>query len=90
MRPTAVNIDFFLPSIDNRSIFVCRLDKILQDIVYKLVPGLFLNEMTRRKRFYKAHPEVAAKVSPEERGEDTERNIFNPQDCISLSLEYIR
>ncbi|KAJ8916489.1 hypothetical protein NQ315_000131 [Exocentrus adspersus] len=67
-----------------------KLDKTLQDIVYKLVPELFLKEMTRRKRFYKQYPQIAARVSPEERGEDTERTIFNPQDCISLSMEYIR
>ncbi|CAH2010208.1 unnamed protein product [Acanthoscelides obtectus] len=46
--------------------------------------------MTRRKLHYQQYPEIAARVSPEERGEDTERTIFNPQDCISLSLEYVR
>lgn len=66
-----------------------RLDKTLQDIVYKLVPELFSLEMMRRKGFYKDHPQIAARVSPEERGEDTERTIFNPQEMISLSLEYI-
>ncbi|KAH0812451.1 hypothetical protein GEV33_010340 [Tenebrio molitor] len=66
-----------------------KLDKTLQDIVYKLVPGLFVREMQRRKVFYQSRPGLAPKVSPEERGEDTERTIFNPQDAISLSLEYI-
>jgi polycomb group RING finger protein 4 len=66
------------------------LDKTLQDIVYKLVPGLFVREMQRRKVFYQSRPGLAPTVSPEERGEDTERTIFNPQDAISLSLEYIR
>ncbi|CAH1402692.1 unnamed protein product [Nezara viridula] len=33
-----------------------RPDKTLQDIVYKLVPGLFHNEMQRRRDFYKDHP----------------------------------
>ncbi|KAL1502518.1 hypothetical protein ABEB36_007650, partial [Hypothenemus hampei] len=65
------------------------LDKTLQDIVYKLVPELFLQEMMRRKTFYKDHTNLAAKASPEERGEDTERTIFNPKETISLSLEYI-
>lgn len=67
-----------------------RLDKTRQDIVYKLVPQLFFKEMLRRKTLYKDHPEIAAKVSPEERGEDIERTIFNPEEMISLSLEYIR
>ncbi|XP_018318400.1 polycomb group protein Psc-like isoform X2 [Agrilus planipennis] len=67
-----------------------KLDKTLQDIVYKLVPELFLNEMLRRQRFYQKHPEAAAKATPEDRGEDTERTIFSPRDSISLSIEYIR
>ncbi|XP_050300205.1 polycomb group protein Psc-like [Anthonomus grandis grandis] len=66
-----------------------KTDKTLQDIVYKLVPELFLREMLRRRSFYKDYPQIAARVSPEERGEDTERTIFNPQEMISLSLEYI-
>ncbi|KPP72955.1 Polycomb group RING finger protein 4-like [Scleropages formosus] len=33
-----------------------RSDKTLQDIVYKLVPGLFKNEMKRRRDFYAEHP----------------------------------
>ncbi|KAJ8970569.1 hypothetical protein NQ317_014156 [Molorchus minor] len=65
------------------------LDKTLQDIVYKLVPELFLKEMTRRKLFYQKYPQIACRISPEERGEDTERTIFNPQDFISLSMEYV-
>ncbi|CAH1155545.1 unnamed protein product, partial [Phaedon cochleariae] len=60
-----------------------------EDIVYKLVPELFLREMTRRKQFYHQYPQIASRMSPEERGEDTERTIFNPQDCISLSIEYV-
>lgn len=71
-------------------LFSFRLDKTLQDIVYKLVPELFLREMTRRKLFYQQYPQIAVRVTPEERGEDTERTIFNPQDFISLSMEYVR
>lgn len=66
-----------------------KLDKTLQDIVYKLVPGLFLSEMMKRRGFYAGNPTEAGRVSPEQRGEDTERTIFSPQDRISLSLEYI-
>lgn len=66
------------------------MDKTLQDIVYKLVPELFLKEMRRRQKFYLNHPDVASKVTPEERGEDTERIIYNPTDLISLSVEYVR
>lgn len=31
-----------------------RSDKVLQDIVYKMVPGLYDNEMRRRREFYRA------------------------------------
>lgn len=65
-----------------------KLDKALQDIVYKLVPGLFQREMARRREFYASRPELAADVTPEQRGEDTERIVFSPEDVISFSLEY--
>ena len=29
----------------------------MQDLVYKLVPGVFGKEMKRRRDFYAAHPE---------------------------------
>lgn len=63
-------------------------DKALQDIVYKLVPGLFHKEMERRQTFFSSRPEAAATATPEQRGEDTERIIFSPEDVISFSLEY--
>lgn len=65
-----------------------KLDKALQDIVYKLVPGLFQKEMERRQQFYSSRPGPAASATPEQRGEDTERVIFSPEDVISFSLEY--
>lgn len=64
-------------------------DKALQDIVYKLVPGLFQREMERRQQFYSSRPGPAASATPEQRGEDTERIIFSPEDVISFSLEYV-
>ncbi|XP_049299087.1 polycomb group protein Psc [Anopheles funestus] len=63
-------------------------DATLQAIVYKLVPGLYENELRRRRAFYRVHPEMAAIATPEQRGEDTEYLIFSPNEKISLSLEY--
>lgn len=40
-----------------RSRFLYRADKTLQEIVYKLVPGLYHREMLKRREFYKKHPE---------------------------------
>ncbi|XP_013778202.1 polycomb complex protein BMI-1-like [Limulus polyphemus] len=71
-----------------------RPDQTLQDIVYKLVPGLFNNEMKRRREFYAQNPEAVAKglvpASSEGRGEVQEggRLIFTPEDIFSLSMEY--
>ncbi|GAB6020496.1 Polycomb group ring finger [Chamberlinius hualienensis] len=67
-----------------------KSDTTLQDMVYKLVPGLFKSEMKRRRDFYSAHPEEAALVvNLEDRGEVHEnRFIYTPDEDISLSLEY--
>ncbi|XP_041923618.1 polycomb complex protein BMI-1-A [Alosa sapidissima] len=68
-----------------------RSDKTLQDIVYKLVPGLFKNEMKRRRDFYAAHPSVdATNGSNEDRGEvsDEDKRIITDDEIISLSIEF--
>ncbi|XP_067107927.1 polycomb complex protein BMI-1-A isoform X1 [Osmerus mordax] len=68
-----------------------RSDKTLQDIVYKLVPGLFKNEMKRRRDFYAEHPAVdATNGSNEDRGEvaDEDKRIITDDEIISLSIEF--
>ncbi|XP_029385348.1 polycomb complex protein BMI-1-A [Echeneis naucrates] len=67
-----------------------RSDKTLQDIVYKLVPGLFKNEMKRRRDFYAEHPVDASNGSNEDRGEvaDEEKRIITDDEIISLSIEF--
>lgn len=62
-----------------------RMDKNLQNIVYSLVPRLYENEMARRRAFYSQHPDDAARVTPEQRGEGPPR----PEDRISLVIEYM-
>ena len=59
-----------------------RLDKALQNIVYKLVPGLYQDETERRKKFQdKNEPTKVPK-------EELERHFFFCDDKISMSLEY--
>lgn len=68
-----------------------RSDKTLQDIVYKLVPGLFKNEMKRRRDFYAEHPsDDATNGSNEDRGEvaDEDKRIITDDEIISLSIEF--
>ena len=42
--------------IDNYKLIQNRHDKTLQDIVYKLVPGLHKDEMIRRQIFFRSFP----------------------------------
>ncbi|NXG10063.1 PCGF2 protein, partial [Sakesphorus luctuosus] len=74
-----------------RPLLSIRSDKTLQDIVYKLVPGLFKDEMKRRRDFYAAYP--VAEVpngSNEDRGEVAEQDKGNLTDdeIVSLSIEF--
>ncbi|KAL0118424.1 hypothetical protein PUN28_009231 [Cardiocondyla obscurior] len=73
----------------SRPLLNIRPDHMLQDIVYKLVPGCYQNEMRCRREFYAKHPEVCTQsVSSEARGEPTDSHIYSPDESISLSLEY--
>ncbi|NXB90719.1 PCGF2 protein, partial [Vidua chalybeata] len=76
-----------------RPLLSIRSDKTLQDIVYKLVPGLFKDEMKRRRDFYAAYPVAEVPLgSQEERGEVAERDQgVGPEDeIVSLSIEFHR
>jgi polycomb group RING finger protein 4 len=67
-----------------------RSDPTLQDIVYKIVPGLFTDEMRRRREFYHSNSEASANLTNEEKGElRGERLIFCPDDIFYLSIEYL-
>ncbi|XP_046743408.1 polycomb group protein Psc-like [Diprion similis] len=66
-----------------------RPDHTLQDIVYKLVPGCYQNEMRCRREFYSKHPDARSQASsPESRGEPIESHIYSLDESLSLSLEY--
>ncbi|XP_076471881.1 uncharacterized protein LOC143301460 [Babylonia areolata] len=53
-----------------RPLLNIRSDKTLQDLVYKLIPDLFDEEMRRRREFLKAHPEVKTnRMDLEQRGQ---------------------
>ncbi|XP_011163365.1 uncharacterized threonine-rich GPI-anchored glycoprotein PJ4664.02 [Solenopsis invicta] len=72
----------------SRPLLNIRPDRMLQDIVYKLVPGCYQNEMRCRREFYAKHPECSQAISPEARGEPVESYIYSPDESLSLSLEY--
>ncbi|NWI32480.1 PCGF2 protein, partial [Sula dactylatra] len=74
-----------------RPLLSIRSDKTLQDIVYKLVPGLFKDEMKRRRDFYAAYPMAEVpNGSNEDRGEVSEQDKGNLTDdeIVSLSIEF--
>ncbi|XP_037742653.1 polycomb group RING finger protein 2 isoform X3 [Chelonia mydas] len=74
-----------------RPLLSIRSDKTLQDIVYKLVPGLFKDEMKRRRDFYAAYPMAdVPNGSNEDRGEVSEQEKGNLTDdeIVSLSIEF--
>ncbi|KAM7306222.1 polycomb complex protein BMI-1-A [Ixodes scapularis] len=80
-----------VPVHKSRPLSCLRVDKTLQDIVYKVVPGLYQREMKQRREFYDQYPDAAAKVAClEDRGvvDASTRLIFSPQDTVSVSLEY--
>ncbi|XP_061186065.1 polycomb complex protein BMI-1-A-like isoform X2 [Saccostrea echinata] len=67
-----------------------KSDKNLQDLVYKLVPGLYKDEMKRRREFYSSHLEDNSDPPrpSEARGyEDKDRLIYTEDEKISLALE---
>ncbi|XP_012041398.2 polycomb group RING finger protein 2 isoform X6 [Ovis aries] len=84
-----------------RPLLSIRSDKTLQDIVYKLVPGLFKDEMKRRRDFYAAYPLTEAEPSQlapsavpngsnEDRGEvlEQEKGALSDDEIVSLSIEF--
>ncbi|KAL3832224.1 hypothetical protein ACJMK2_023884 [Sinanodonta woodiana] len=65
-----------------------RSDKTLQDLVYKLVPSLYKNEMKRRRDFYILHAADKPSTPSEDRGDEfCDRIIYTEDEKISLSLE---
>lgn len=64
-----------------------RCDPVLQQLVYKLVPGLYAKEMARRRKYYS---ELGGPSSDSDNAEYPIPDVyFSPSDCISLSLEFL-
>uniref|UniRef100_A0A090XC13 Putative bmi1 polycomb ring finger oncoprotein n=1 Tax=Ixodes ricinus TaxID=34613 RepID=A0A090XC13_IXORI len=47
-----------VPVHKSRPLSCLRVDTTLQDIVYKVVPGLYQREMKQRREFYDQHPDA--------------------------------
>ncbi|KAG1702103.1 Polycomb complex protein BMI-1-B [Nymphon striatum] len=70
-----------------KSLLNLRPDKTLQDIVYKLVPGLYKTEMKQRREFYSTHSEEPA--SREDGGEVRDRMVYPANYKISVCIKYL-
>ncbi|CAL1528781.1 unnamed protein product, partial [Lymnaea stagnalis] len=67
-----------------------RLDHSLQNAVYKMVPGLFQNEMRRRREFYQKQNQAEKRslTSSQPQGELGDRIIFSQDEEFSISIEF--
>ncbi|XP_041433658.1 polycomb group ring finger 2 S homeolog isoform X1 [Xenopus laevis] len=85
----------FCPMCDSqvhkgRPLLSIRSDKTLQDIVYKLVPGLFRDEMKRRRDFYASYSRSKDNSSSEQ-GQKVSESGEAPvqqEENISLSIQF--
>ncbi|KAL1122215.1 hypothetical protein AAG570_003620, partial [Ranatra chinensis] len=73
----------------NNPLLSVRCDPTLQQLVYKLIPGLYANEMARRRKYY------SELGGPSSSGSDCDEYpvgdaYFSPDDSISLSMEFLR
>ena len=65
-----------------------RLDHALQNAVYKMVPGLFQDEMRKRREFYEKLNKDDRKKRPRLQGELGDRVIFSGDEQFSISIEF--
>nr|XP_002129324.1 polycomb group protein Psc [Ciona intestinalis] len=79
-----------------RPLLNIRSDQTLQDIVYKLVPGLRSDEMKRRRRFWGENPEskkdfaIWRELSPEELGDADQFDVATFSSKVTLVLENLK
>lgn len=75
------------PINDKRILNRLKPDLILQNIVYKLVPGLYQKEMARRREFYAARPTPTPRYKSEMFGDIPPSKLIEPDQMISLCLQ---
>lgn len=75
---------------DKRSLNRLKLDFTLQNIVYKLVPGLYEKEMARRRKFYATRPSTTARYKSEMFGDIPPSKTIKPDDMLNVSITWSR
>lgn len=68
-----------------------RPDRTLQDIVYKIVPGIYHEEVNRRKEFEESQTDKNESATDEtETSNDQEKETLPFEDPVCITLEYFR
>lgn len=73
---------------DKRSLHRLKNDHKLQNIVYKLVPGLYEKEMARRRKFYAARPSQTPRHANEMFGDIPPCKAIKPDHKINVSITW--
>lgn len=75
---------------DKRFLNRLKSDVTIQNIVYKLVPGLYEKEMARRRKFYAARPTPTPRHKNEMFGDIPESKTIRPDHLLDVSLTWVK
>lgn len=73
---------------DKRFLNRLKTDVTIQNIVYKLVPGLYEKEMARRRKFYAARPSATPRYKSEMFGDIPPSKTIKPDDMLNVSITW--
>lgn len=73
---------------DKRFLNRLKTDTTMQNIVYKIVPGLYEKEMARRRTFYASKPNTIARCPSEMFGDIPFAKTIKPDDMLNISLSW--
>lgn len=74
---------------DKRFLNRLKTDTIMQNIVYKLVPGLYEKEMARRRKFYSDRPSPTPRYKSEMFGDIPASKTIKPDDMLNVGLTWL-
>lgn len=73
---------------DKRFLNRLKTDVTMQNIVYKLVPGLYEREMARRRKFYAARPSPTPRYKSEMFGDIPPSKTIKPDDMLNVCITW--
>lgn len=73
---------------EKRSLRRLKTDHTIQNIVYKLVPGLYEREMSRRRKFYAARPTQTPRHANEMFGDIPPCKSIKPDQMINIGITW--